>query len=63
LLRVFPTEISDEQRFPAYSGATVPDSHRLPVTDVLRDWLRHRRALQYRTSDVFLSVQVRSKRH
>jgi len=35
LLRVFPTEISDEQRFPAYSGATVPDSHRLPVTDVL----------------------------
>ncbi len=34
-LRVFPTEISDEQRLPAYSGATVPDLHRLPVADVL----------------------------
>jgi len=35
LLRVFPTGISDEQRLPAYSGATVPDLHRLPVADVL----------------------------
>jgi hypothetical protein len=34
MLRVFPTEVSDEQRFPAYSGATVPDFHRLPVADV-----------------------------
>jgi hypothetical protein len=34
LLRVFPTGVSDEQRFPAYSGATVPDSNRLPVADV-----------------------------
>ena len=34
-LRVFPTEISDEQRLPAYSGATVPDLNRLPVADVL----------------------------
>jgi hypothetical protein len=34
MLRVFPTEVSDGQRFPAYSGATVPDFHRLPVADV-----------------------------
>ena len=34
-LRVFPTEVSDEQRLPAYSGATVPDLHRLPLADVL----------------------------
>jgi len=34
-LCVFPTEISDEQRLPAHSGATVPDLHRLPVADIL----------------------------
>jgi len=34
VLRVFPTEVSDEQRLPAHSGATVPDFHRLPVADV-----------------------------
>ncbi len=34
MLCVFPIENSDEQRLPAYSGATVPDLHRLPVADV-----------------------------
>ncbi len=33
VLGVFPTEVSDEQRLPAYSGATVPDFHRLPVAN------------------------------
>jgi hypothetical protein len=33
MLGAFPIEISGEQRLPAHSGATVPDFHRLPVTD------------------------------
>ncbi len=37
VLCVFPIENSDEQRLPAYSGATVPDLHRLPVADVLSE--------------------------